>query len=64
MQEFCILISGQSQERERDVNLDFLIIPISETGCKTYDVDVPLFFFITLYFAIQPEVILHLLTCH
>ena len=44
MQEVCILISGRSQERERDVNLDFLIIPISETGCKNYNVGVPLLF--------------------
>ena len=38
MQEFCIMISGQSQERERNVNLDFLIIPFNETGCKNYSV--------------------------
>ena len=50
MQEFCIMIGGQSQERERNVNLDFLIISFSETGCKNYNVE--LFFLLISSFHI------------
>ena len=42
-QELCVKISEQSQERERDVIVDLMIIPINETSCKKE--------FITLNFA-------------